>query len=256
MTDKTDKPRAERGVRRRLVLAAPIVLLALGFAGCRRPETTVGELTRLAGLKTDKGVSVHHFTEVYELFFAPLRPTAAKVFEIGIAGGGSLEMWRDYFPKAMIYGIDIYPKTEMDSDRIKTFVADQSDRSQLAAFIDRFGGGYDIIVDDGGHSMDQQQVSIGYLFRYLKPGGYYVIEDVHTSLPRFWSGFGVEPGGANSTLTMLTGFISSGRLESRYLASAEEKYLARNIDFCNLFSRNNRFHSLTCILKKRTAPKR
>ena len=158
--------------------------------------------------------------------------------------------------KRQIYGIDIVPKTEMDSDRIKTFVADQSDRSQLAAFIDRFGSGYDIIVDDGGHSMEQQQVSVGYLFRYLKPGGYYVIEDVHTSLPHFWSGFGVEPGGANSTLTMITNFISSGRLESRYLAPAEAKYLARNIEFCNLFSRNNRFHSLTCILKKRTAAKR
>jgi len=237
-----------------LVLAA--LLLALGLPGCRRQEKSIGELTRLAGVKTDKGVTVHHFTEVYELFFSPLKPTATRIFEIGIAGGGSLEMWRDYFPKATIYGIDIYPKTEMDSARIKTFVADQSDRSQLSAFIDKFGGGYDIIVDDGGHSMEQQQVSIGCLFKYLKPGGYYVIEDVHTSLPQFWSGFDVEPGGANSTLTMLTKFISSGRLESRYLAPAEAKYLARNVEFCNLFSRNNRFHSLTCILKKRTAPER
>ena len=231
------------------------LLLALASPGCRREDGAVGELTRLAGVKTDKGVTVHHFTEVYERFFSPLQRTASKVFEIGIAGGGSLEMWRDYFPKAVIYGIDIYPKTEMDSDRVKTFVADQSDRAQLAAFIDRFGGGYDIIVDDGGHSMEQQQVSVGYLFKYVKPGGFYVIEDVHSSLPEFWSGFGVEEGSGNSTFTMLTRFISSGLLESAYLAPAEAKYLARNIEFCNLFSRNNRFRSLTCILKKRSAAK-
>jgi hypothetical protein len=237
-------------------LALPAVLLMLGPPGCRRQEKVPGELTRLAGVKTDKGITVHNYTEVYELFFSPLKYTSRRVFEIGIAGGGSLEMWRDYFPKATIYGIDIVPKNELDSNRIKTFLADQADRRQLAAFIARFGGFYDIIIDDGGHTMEQQQVSLGFLFKYLRPGGYYVIEDVHTSLPQFWSGFGVEPDLGNSTLTMIHGFISSGRLSSRYLAPAEEKYLTRNIEFCNLFARNNRFHSMTCLLKKRTQAKR
>jgi hypothetical protein len=239
---------------RRLVL--PAILLVLCLPGCRRQEKTVGELTRLAGVKTDKGITVHNYTEVYELFFSPLKNTARKVFEIGIAGGGSLEMWRDYFPYATIYGIDIFPKNELDSARIKTFVADQADRRQLAAFIARYGGFYDIIVDDGGHTMEQQQVSLGFLFKHLRPGGYYVIEDVHTSLPEFWSGFGVEPDRANSTLTMINRFIASGRLTSRYLATAEAKYLTRNIEFCNLFARNNRFHSMSCLLKKRTRAKR
>jgi hypothetical protein len=254
MNEQSTRQHGQKPGRRWLAAAA--ILLALCAPGCRRQEKSFGELTRLAGVKTDKGTLTHNFTEVYELFFSPLKLTATRIFEIGIAGGGSLEMWRDYFPNATIFGIDIDPKTGMDSDRIKTFVADQSDRRQLAAFIDKFGGGYDIIVDDGGHSMEQQQISLGHLFKYVKPGGYYVIEDVHTSLPQFWSGFDVEPGGANSTLTMITNFISSGRLESRYLAPAEANYLSRSIEFCNLFSRNNRFHSLTCILKKRTETKR
>lgn len=254
----TASPRTKetRSGWRVLLLGGVMLSLMLGPAACRRREKGFGEMTRLAGVKTDKGITIHHYTEVYELFFSPLKWTATKIFEIGIAGGGSLEMWRDYFPKATIYGIDIVPKTELDSDRVKTFVADQADRSQLASFIDRFGGYFDIIIDDGGHTMDQQQISLGFLFKYLRPGGYYVIEDVHTSLPRFWSGFGVEPDGANSTLTMITKFISTGRLESRYLAPAEAKYLTRNIEFCNLFARNNRYHSMTCILKKRTSPKR
>ena len=225
--------------------------LTLGFVCCEPQEKSFGDLTRLAGTKTDKGKKIHHFTEAYELFFSPLRSSASKIFEIGIAGGGSLEMWRDYFPKATIYGIDIEPKTQLDSNRIKTFVADQADRTQLQSFIDKFSGSFDIIIDDGGHTMDQQQISVGFLFKYLKPGGYYVIEDVHTSLPQFWSGFGVEPDGRNSTLTMINNFVSTGRLESRYLSPAEAKYLARSIEFCNLFSRNNPFHSMTCILKKR-----
>ncbi len=104
--------------------------------------------------------------------------------------------------------------------------------------------------------MEQQQVSVGFLFKYLKPGGYYVIEDVHTSLPEFWSGFGVETGGENSTLAMLSEVHLIGPTGKRLSRAAEAKYLARNVEFCNLFSRNNRFHSLTCILKKRTSAKR
>jgi hypothetical protein len=256
MREETPQPKNEGCGLRSLAAAGIFLIMILGLAGCRRQDSRFGEMTRLAGVKTDKGITIHHFTEVYEHFFFPLKNTATRILEIGIAGGGSLEMWRDYFPRATIYGIDIEPKSEMDSDRVKTFVADQADRSRLKSFIDAFGGYYDIIVDDGGHAMDQQQISLGFFFKYLKPGGYYVIEDVHSSLPQFWSGFGVEPGGGNSTLTMIVRFISSGRLESRYLSPGEERYLSRSIEFCNLFSRNNRFHSMTCILKKRISSKR
>lgn len=235
--------------------AALLLPMILGITGCRQ-ENGFGELTRLAGIKTDKGIMVHHFTEVYEHFFYPLKDTATKIFEIGIGGGASLELWRDYFPRATIYGIDIEPKSELDSDRIKTFVADQADRSRLEAFIGASGGYFDIIIDDGGHTMDQQQISFGFLFKYLRPGGFYVIEDVHTSLPQIWSGFGVEPGEENSTLSMIYRFITSGRLESPYLSLPEERYLSENIEFCNLFARHNRFRSMTCIVKKKTRPQK
>lgn len=254
MIAKSGRERADG--RRRAWLAAAGILLLVFAPACKRRTRTPDELTRLAGIKTDKGARTHRYTEIYDLFFSRLRKSVNRVFEIGIAGGGSLEMWRDYFPKATIYGIDIYPKTELESDRIKTFVADQADRSQLAAFIDKFGGYFDIIIDDGGHAMDQQQISAGYLFKYVRPGGFYVIEDVHTSLPSIWSGFGVEPGGGNSTLAMIENFIADGRIESRYLSGAEAKYLTRNIEYCNLVERNNRYHSMACILKKRATAKR
>lgn len=225
-----------------------LLALTLGFVGCEQ-KNSIGDLSRLAGSKTDKGNAGHHFTDLYDLFFSPLRSSASKIFEIGIAAGGSLEMWRDYFPKATIYGIDIDPKTELDSDRIKTFVANQADRAQLKSFIDKFGGQFDMILDDGGHTMDEQQVSIGFLFPYLKPGGFYVIEDVHTSLPEFYPDYGVDADGKNSTLAVIVNFVSTGRFESRYLTPAEMKNLSSNIEFCNLFFRSDPA-GMTCILKK------
>jgi SAM-dependent methyltransferase len=238
-------------------IAAPLVL-ALALTGCGEHPGASDELTRLAaGTKTDKGASGHYYTEIYDLFFLPLKQTARKVLEIGIASGDSLKIWRDYFSQATIYGIDIVPKTELDSDRIKTFVGDQANRSQLMAFVGQAGGGFDIILDDGGHHMNHQQVSLGFLFKYLKPGGYYVIEDVHMSLPQFWKGYGVWKDGRNSTLNMLFKLIREMSLESFHTPRPEERYLTRTIEFCNLFMRNRLYvgsPSIMCIIKKRTSP--
>ncbi len=241
-----------------LFSGAAVFSLTLALSGCREEPGAFDELTRLAvGTETDKGSSGHHYTELYDIFFLPLKNKAAKILEIGIGSGDSLKIWRDYFPKATIYGIDIVPKTGLDSSRIKTFVADQSNRLQLESFIGKFGGFFDIIIDDGGHHMNHQQISLGFLFKYLKPGGYYIIEDLHMSLPRFWKGYDVLPDQSNSTLNMVFHLIREMRLESLYMPRPEERYLTRNIEFCNLFMRNRLYvnsPSIMCILRKRTHP--
>jgi len=197
----------------------------------------------------------HNYVEVYELFFYPIRTVAKKIAEIGIESGSSLHLWRDYFPHATIYGIDIDDNSNLDSERIKTFVGDQSKRENLQKFITKYGSNFDFILDDGGHSMEQQQISLGFLFRHVKPGGYYIIEDLHTSLWK--SGSGAEPDESNTTLTMIQTFIKTRSINSKYLANEEAEYLNNTIAYCNLFSRNESFsnispiHSITCILKKK-----
>jgi hypothetical protein len=162
-------------------------------------------------------------------------------------------MWHDYFPKARIFGIDIEDKASMQNARTRTFIADQSKRDQLQKAIDSFGGDFDVLLDDGGHSMEQQQVSLGFLFKFVKPGGYYILEDIHTSLPQRYSGYGVEPGGANSTLAMIEGYVRGvpPRFESKYMLPEEKQYLNEQVEFANLNFRNNSLHSIMCIFKKK-----
>ncbi len=219
-------------------------------------DESFGVLTRLADTYgSDKGHAGegHLFAEVYEHFFYPIRQQVKKIAEIGIAEGASLKMFRDYFPEAVVCGIDINDSSGLNADRIRTFVADQGDRRQLGQFIRAFGSDFDVIIDDGGHMMHQQQISIGYLFSHVKPGGYYVIEDVHTSLypvPNVYQrDFGVEKNGANSTLRMIERYIRTGKIRSQYLTAEERKYLEANIQYCNLFSRNA--GSITCLFKKK-----
>jgi hypothetical protein len=223
-------------------------ILGQDVFGHRDSHVTLSELARH---RTDKSMQGHGFTEVYDCFFAPLRRSARMILEIGVEQGASLELWRDYFPEARVYGIDLVAKTHLDDSRIRTFVADQANRFQLQAVIDRTGGDFDIILDDGGHSMLQQQVSLGALFPHVKPGGFYVVEDLHTSLRRDDPAFGVDATGANSTLALLSRFMETGRVESKYLTDLEREYLEKNVAHCTLFSRNHEQRSMMGLLRKK-----
>lgn len=254
-------------MRNGTVLLAALALAAGVAQGCgRAPEpppavsapdpgpAPVEELSRLAMGRTAKGPEGHNFTEVYDHFFLPLRGEPIRILEIGIDQGGSLLMWADYFPKGRIFGIDIEDRSSMETDRTRTFVADQAKRDQLGAFLAKYPGPYDIILDDGGHSMEQQQVSLGFLFAHVRPGGYYVIEDVHTSLPAFYpyKGFAVAPDGSNSTLLMLETFVRTGRFESRYMTAEEAALLTKEVEFSNLFHRTRTPPGITCLLRRKS----
>jgi SAM-dependent methyltransferase len=255
------------------------ILLTLLLTGCaqtaQQPAPAVpqppafGELTRMGRGNTDKA-DTHQFTEIYEHLFDHLRSSPIRIAEIGIAGGGSLKLWTEYFPKSEVYGLDIYTIEELhevlkphaswvkdqldsikDNPRIKTFVADQANRKQLQSFIDKHGADFDIVLDDGGHTMEMQQTSFGFFFKHLKPGGYYVIEDVHTSLLDRWSGYGAEKDESNTTLTMVNGIVRHGKVKSKYLTAEEVDYLNNQIEYVNLFSRQNEPHSTAAIFRKK-----
>jgi len=97
--------------------------------------------------------------------------------------------------------------------------------------------------------MEQQQVSLGFLFPYIKNGGIYVLEDLHTSLPGSRPRFGLKKDLTNSTLKMLENFISDGKIISEYMSEEEILYLNSNIEYCEIFKNPNR-NSITCIIGK------
>ena len=109
----------------------------------------------------------HGFIDVYEPYFNNLKDVK-NVLEIGVYFGGSLQYLSDKFPDAKIYGIDIEDKTQYNTDNITTYIVNQEDRNALNKFLEETNVEFDIIIDDGGHTMKQQQVSFGTLFKSLK----------------------------------------------------------------------------------------
>lgn len=128
-----------------------------------------------------------HYFDIYEKYFSHYRDQPVNMLEIGISHGGSLQLWKKYFgSRAHIYAIDINPDCKkLQEENTTIFIGSQSDRSFLHNVMAQLPD-IDIILDDGGHTMEQQIVSFETLYLKVKEGGLYVVEDTHTS---YWSEF-------------------------------------------------------------------
>lgn len=151
-------------------------------------------LTELASkFHTDKGAKFHNYTPLYEKYFDPLKNKPLKVLEIGFYRGESAHMLDAYFthPETKLYFIDInqrcYKYTPGLSHRCSLHLVNQEDANELLNFASSVNNNFDIIIDDGGHTMTQQIVSFKTLFPLLNKHGIYIIEDLHTS---YWASFG------------------------------------------------------------------
>jgi len=126
----------------------------------------------------------------YEKEFAEFRSRKIKLLEIGVKDGESLKMWKDYMhPDSKVYGIELnpVPLASFNESGIVILYGDQTDIHFLKTVQEH--GPFDIIIDDGGHTMFQMRTSFEYLFRYaLSDNGLYVIEDLGTSYWYRWSG--------------------------------------------------------------------
>lgn len=129
-----------------------------------------------------------HFFEIYDRHFSRFREKEMIILEIGVSHGGSLQMWKDYFgKKATIIGVDINPECKkFKEDNIKIYIGSQKDRSFLRYLKSEIPK-VDIIIDDGGHTMEQQIVTFEELYDHVKDDGVYLCEDLHTS---YWEEYG------------------------------------------------------------------
>lgn len=140
------------------------------------------------GYETDKTLMPHYLLN-YEKFFPDLAEKEIKLLELGVNYGGSLKMWRDYFEKGLIVGIDINNiDIEDPTGRIKFYSGLQEDEKLLdKVSAECAPEGFDIIIDDCSHIGSLSQKSFWYLFEnHLKPGGIYVIEDWGTGYWDSW----------------------------------------------------------------------
>jgi len=148
---------------------------------------TLDELALKHG--TDKASTGHDYCRHYERYLAPLRNEAFILLELGVGGelhadrgGQSLRMWAEYFPRARIIGLDVHLKLLSNlPGNVEIYHGSQDDPDRLAHILGKEGLPT-VVVDDASHHNVLTVRSFELLFPgFLRRGGFYFAEDVHTS---------------------------------------------------------------------------
>ena len=210
------------------------------------------------------------YTDLYAPLFDSIRNDVTKVLEIGVETGRSHRLWLEYFPNATVYGYDIF-EFKYDElqrlqegnpflDRSVMFKGDQSNEADLDRFLSMHGDEFDIIIDDGGHSMEQQQVSLKKLFNAVKSGGYYVIEDLHTCSGQ-WDqlyNFPIIQEGDTLTTDLLNSLEANDGIisETNYLSTDDINNIKIQLESCETkvgvqSYRNYEWPTTICFMRKK-----
>ena len=240
------------------------------------PETELCKIGKK--YKTDK--PGNGYTKVYYEIMKKFRKEPINMFEIGVYFGSSLKMWEAFFSNGKIFGIDngrIIPNSNVktgrsneipsiddikmlqygevdksnnfnwiETDRIKCFMADQRNESQLNDALKYFKcNKFDFILDDGQHYQEHQQKSLGLLFKNIKSNGFYIIEDVvnYEGLlaGSYWGQR--KKDASDSTDLVFESYIKTGKLNSIYLSKKECEYIENNTDDVFMYDCENRNNS-------------
>jgi hypothetical protein len=134
------------------------------------------------------------YFDVYETYFSKFINKSPVVVEVGIQGGGSLQMWKKFFgDSATIIGIDVDEEVKkLPLDGVEVVIGDQSDSVFWQKFLIECPV-IDVFIDDGGHTMNQQIVTLLSVWPHISDNGVFVCEDTHTS---YWEQYG---GGLNNS---------------------------------------------------------
>jgi len=137
---------------------------------------------------TDKNTT-HCYIEIYEKLFEKKKYDSNVILEIGIGdlykkNGGSIKLWRDYFPNSTIYGLDIRDIRHVNDeiinkDRINLYTSTNAyDKNFIEKEFINKNIKFDILIDDGPHALDSMIFFIKNYLPLLKEDGIFVIEDI------------------------------------------------------------------------------
>ena len=131
--------------------------------------------------RTGRGIDKWmHYFDIYHRHLAKFVGREMSLLEIGVYSGGSLELWRQYFgERCRIYGVDLQGACKVyENEYTRIFVGDQADPGFWRGFA-RDVPSVDVLIDDGGHRVEQQIATLEAMLPRIRPGGVFLCEDIH-----------------------------------------------------------------------------
>jgi hypothetical protein len=176
----------------------------------------------------------HWYAQHYQRHFESFRRRAITLLEIGVggyddprAGGESLRMWKAYFPKARIFGLDLYDKSALQEERIRIFQGSQDDPAALDRVVAETGP-LDVVIDDGSHQNAHVRRTFELLFPHVREGGLYAAEDLQTS---YWPKFGgsLDPDADGTSMAVFKRLADGLNHAERIAPGYQPTFLDRNV---------------------------
>jgi len=198
-------------------------------------------LTKLSNVYgCDKSDRKHRYTKKYHMYFVKGRYRKFNMLEFGFGKGNSVKMWMDYFTKANLVTVDIMKKLPKDklihkhvkSGRFEFVSADQIDMDKVLPIFEKHGE-FDLIIDDASHVAEDQQYTFAKTFEYVKPGGYYVIEDLKCRR-KHSTRFECQ---SDKTLNILNNFLKTGIFDSKILNDYDKLFISKNIESVEIYDK-------------------
>lgn len=173
--------------------------------GAEYPVVPAASLEHQFGAGSIGDLFVHHegfpstkwlqYFEVYDAYLSKLRDLCylrqrgARIIEVGVGDGGSLQVWKKFFgSESKVVGIDVDPKSHKSFESgIEFVLGSQCDEEVLQACLKVLDNVVDLVIDDGSHRGKDQIKTFEYLWPALSVGGVYIVEDLHTA---YWRQFG------------------------------------------------------------------
>ena len=125
---------------------------------------------------------LNKFNSFLEIGIGTLQPEIESTF-VGNARlfpdykpGNSLRAYREFFPQAEIYGIDVAEDCRLEEERLKTFIFDSTDSQKCNQVLGSMS--FDAIIDDGLHTAHGQLKTLKNLFNRVRFDGFYIVEDL------------------------------------------------------------------------------
>ena len=191
----------------------------------------------------EKGHSYHTF---YEKIFSRKKKKIFNILELGSFKGNATAAFFFYFPNAKIISTDLFPDLfRYKSSRIKNIYLDNGKEKQLEEKILKKKLRFDIIIEDAGHYLKDQIISLFMLFETLSSGGYYIVEELE--FPNVRKDMNIE--NEKPTLKDIIELINSKKdFTSKYVNEYQKKYFLENFHSIEVFK--GRTSEIAFIKKK------
>tara|TARA_B100000900_G_scaffold55155_1_gene41038 strand:+ start:1658 stop:2386 length:729 start_codon:yes stop_codon:yes gene_type:complete len=196
--------------------------------------------------QNDKKVISHGYAKIYEKYLHKFKEKKLNIIELGSFYGNASAALFFFFKNSQIYSADINPDMYIySSKRLENFFTDTSSRSSIENDIVKKNIKFDIVIEDASHMLKDQIISLFILFKILKPGGYFIIEEIDFPESRDDMRINQE---FPDLKTILKKIIQKENFESKYISLDEKNYFLNNVDFIKFYKGN--INEIAIVKKK------